>query len=295
MADKKISALTEVTNPATTDMTVVVSSSTTKKCTIANLVIAGANGATFPAFTLGGTVTGGGNTISGATIAAAPGVTLSNTNTALNINTTNTTGGITWQESSVSKAQLVISAGDTYFDYYGVLNLRTGVSGTLRASLTAAGLLTTTTLAVSGIASDAGHTDSTVCQDTATHVFFAGSGTAGICLGTSSARFKESLSDIKEGLAEVLQLVPRNFRYKKGIVDGGKKLQFGFVAEEVEPIMPNVVAKGPQGEINSVDYGALFPILTKAIQELNEKVEAIAELFNDRLEARGMSHLPSQN
>lgn len=134
-----------------------------------------------------------------------------------------------------------------------------------------------------GITTDSGHTDSTVCQDTTSHQLYAGSGAAGICLGTSSRRFKKNISDVKEGLNEVLKLRPRNFRYRKGIVDGGARMQYGLVAEEVEKIIPGIVAKGHKGEINSVDYGTLFPLLTKAIQELVERYDAQIELLNTRL------------
>jgi hypothetical protein len=136
---------------------------------------------------------------------------------------------------------------------------------------------------IGGIGSDATHTDSSVCQDTTTHALYAGSGAAGICLGTSSVRFKENISDIKEGLAEVLKLRPRNFRYKKGIVDGGEKMQYGLVAEEVEEVIPSIVAKGKNGEINSVDYGTLFSLLTKAVQDVVERYDAQIELLNARL------------
>lgn len=221
------------------------------------------------AFSLAGNITGAGNGITG-----IGSLGLSNTNTKLAINTTNTTGGIEFQESDVGKAQLVISGGDTYFDYYGTLNLRTGLSGTLRASLTTAGLFTTTTLAVSGIASDAGHTDSTVCQDTTTHIFFAGSGAAGICLGTSSARYKHGIKDNDLGLSRVLALRTRSFFYNKGFGDGGQKRLYGFVAEEVDKVMPELVGYNAAGQPNSVDWAGMVPVLAKAIQELNEKVVA---------------------
>lgn len=132
---------------------------------------------------------------------------------------------------------------------------------------------------------DATKTDTTLCLDTTSKEVYTGTGAAGICLGTSSARFKEQISGIKEGLAEVLQLIPRNFRYKEGIVDSGERLQYGFVAEEVESVAPNIVAKGPNGELNSVDYGAAFVLYAKAIQELYEKFDAKIELLNDRLNA----------
>ncbi len=139
------------------------------------------------------------------------------------------------------------------------------------------------TLTVAGITADTAHVDSTVCQDTTSHQFYSGTGAAGICLGTSSKRFKKNISDIKEGLIEVLKLRPRNFRYKKGIVDGGTRMQYGLVSEEVAGVMPFIVTRSATGELQSVDYGALWAIYAKAFQDLDDKLDACFELLNTRL------------
>lgn len=144
--------------------------------------------------------------------------------------------------------------------------------------------LSASTATLSALASDATHTDNTVCADTGTGLLYKGSGAAGICLGTSSERFKHTLSDIKEGLSEVLKLHPRNFFYKAGYGDDGNHLQYGFTAEEVAEVLPNVARNDAEGKPQSVDYGALFPVLTRAIQELSEKVDAQVEMINSRLE-----------
>lgn len=241
------------------------------------------------ATTLTGTISGGGNEINNVSIGASSpgagaftgvtgsGLTLTNTNTKLAINTTNTTGGIEWQESTVAKAQLVISGGDTYFDWYGTLNLRTGVSGTLRASLTTAGLFTTTQLAVSGIGSDATHTDTTVCQDTTSHQFFAGSGAAGICLGTSAARFKEGWEYLTSSVMEqVMALKVGTFRYKDGYGDSGSRHQIGVLAEDVAESMPEMVVADVDGQPMQVDYMGLLLKLIPAFQEQQYMIQMLS-------------------
>lgn len=47
-----------------------------------------------------------------------------------------------------------------------------------------------------GITTDATHTDATVCEDTTTHQFYFGLGTVGICLGTSSMRYKTKITPL---------------------------------------------------------------------------------------------------
>ena len=56
--------------------------------------------------------------------------------------------------------------------------------------------------------------------------------------------------------------------------------QIGFVAQEIEDIIPQIVMKGSDGYY-SVDYGRLTPLLVEAIKELKAENE---ELKN-RIEA----------
>src|SRR6185312_8965175 len=70
--------------------------------------------------------------------------------------------------------------------------VKNGVSGSGAATATTAITIKgeTQNVQLNGITTDATHTDSTVCQDTTTHGLYFGSGTAGICLGTSSKSSK---------------------------------------------------------------------------------------------------------
>lgn len=130
------------------------------------------------------------------------------------------------------------------------------------------GSLRTTQLYVSGIASDSGKTDATICEDTTNHQFYSGSGTLGICLGTSSARFKQFIESLNDGLFEILKLRPVNFFYKKGYGDNGVKRQYGLIAEEVKDVLPGIVAYDKDGVPNSVDLLATVPILIKSVQQM---------------------------
>jgi hypothetical protein len=131
------------------------------------------------------------------------------------------------------------------------------------------------TLAIAGITTDATHTDATVCEDTTTHQLYAGSGTAGICLGTSSARFKLGIVPQTDGLAELLKLKPVNFHYRPGYGDGGGREQYGFVAEDVAKVMPKLVGLDVEGKPLNLDYMALVPVLVKAVQEQQREIEAL--------------------
>lgn len=146
-----------------------------------------------------------------------------------------------------------------------------GTSGTPNAlgSLQLAGIAASGSIINTGIASDATHTDTTVCQDTTSHTFLAGSGTAGICLGSvSSIRFKDAWTPLNDSLSTIMALKPGTWRYKPGIADGGKRLQVGFLAEDYARALPDWTRYDEHGRPNGDDIVAVVPQLVRAIQQL---------------------------
>lgn len=146
------------------------------------------------------------------------------------------------------------------------------------APITAAGITASGALINSGITTDATHTDSTVCQDTTTHQFYTGSGTIGICLGTSSKRFKHSIKPLSQGLREIMYLRPVSYYYNKGYGTPTKQL-YGFIAEDMQPVLPKLVGLDSHGRPQSADYLGVIPVLVKAVQEQQAQIaELRAEL-----------------
>ncbi|MHC4240527.1 MAG: tail fiber domain-containing protein, partial [Planctomycetota bacterium] len=101
----------------------------------------------------------------------------------------------------------------------------------------------------------------------------------------SDGRLKNNQRELGYGLAEVMQLQPKMYERDSGsFIDGeltfeGRSItQAGFVAQEVEAVMPEFV-KAPADEESfySMDTGRLVTVAIKAIQELNDKVDAITE------------------
>lgn len=123
--------------------------------------------------------------------------------------------------------------------------------------------------------SDSGQTDATVCRDSTSGRLYKGSGTLGICLGTSSARFKQDFAPLSPGLAQIAMLKPLSYRYLPGHGDDGIREQFGFTAEDVAPILPTLVGRDMEGRPNTVDMLGMLPIMVKSIQELNARVRTL--------------------
>jgi hypothetical protein len=104
--------------------------------------------------------------------------------------------------------------------------------------------------------------------------------------GISDQRLKENIVDLDAGLDKVMALKPRKFDWKEGKGANTKNAR-GFIAQEFETVFPDLIDEwkdpAPEGEEPYKSVRAdLIPVLVKAIQELNAKVDAqaitIAEL-----------------
>jgi Chaperone of endosialidase len=81
-------------------------------------------------------------------------------------------------------------------------------------------------------------------------------------LGTvvSAARFKDEIKPMDEASEAILALKPVTFRYKKKL-DPESIPQFGLVAEEVEKVNPDLVARDADGKAYTVRYEAVNAML----------------------------------
>ena len=91
----------------------------------------------------------------------------------------------------------------------------------------------------------------------------------------SDGRLKTNVIPVKYGLSEVMKLRPVNYEMKDEL--GVSRI--GFIAQEVKPIIPEVVV-GNEGDVDkkdvlSVSYAEFAPVLTKAIQEQQSEIELL--------------------
>ena len=86
----------------------------------------------------------------------------------------------------------------------------------------------------------------------------------------SSIRYKENVETIKYGLDKVLQM--RGVTYDKK--NTGIK-EIGVIAEEIYEVLPEVVLKNEEGEIDSVSYGRITAVLIEAIKDLKKEIEEL--------------------
>jgi Chaperone of endosialidase len=160
-------------------------------------------------------------------------------------------------------------------DSAGVIDIGTGGVKSKAGSINLTGLTASGSITDTGITTDATHTDATVCEDTTSHQFYFGSGTAGICLGTSSARYKHDIVPMGDVIAQLESLRPVTFYYKKGYGDDGAKQQGGFLAEDMFKVFPKLVDLDKDGQPNAVDLMGLVPVLVHAVQEQQKEISGL--------------------
>ena len=101
---------------------------------------------------------------------------------------------------------------------------------------------------------------------------------------TSSARFKENIRPMDKASEAILALQPVTFQYKHEFDQEGIP-QFGLVAEEVEKVSPDLVARDDEGKPYTVRYEAVNAMLLNEFLKEHRKVEeqatAIAQQRND--------------
>jgi hypothetical protein len=104
-----------------------------------------------------------------------------------------------------------------------------------------------------------------------------GSGRLGVL--SSSARYKRDIQPLDERSNRIWQLRPMTFRYKQ---DPEHQRQYGLVAEEVAKVYPELVVRGDKGEVESVQYRELIPLMLNEMQrqqnEMRHQQAALNEL-----------------
>lgn len=156
----------------------------------------------------------------------------------------------------------------------GVGSVDTTTTGNSLGSLKMA-VITSANAWHTGLASDTGHLDNTVCVDS-TGNLVKGSGAAGICAGTSSARFKTQIADLRgDAVSKVMALRPVSYFYKKGYGDDGATQKLGFTAEDMDRAIPEIVGRDQSGKPNTIDMNGMIPVIVKAIQQQQAEIDSL--------------------
>ena len=101
-------------------------------------------------------------------------------------------------------------------------------------------------------------------------------------MNVSDERLKENIYDVSGSLNKILDLRPTHFTWKEN-----KKQDVGFIAQEVEEIIPEVVEtsqgfidtdgeeKNDISDMKTISYPKLVPYLVDTIQELTKRIKEL--------------------
>jgi trimeric autotransporter adhesin len=97
----------------------------------------------------------------------------------------------------------------------------------------------------------------------------------------SSARYKRDIQAMRDRSQGLFRLRPVTFRYKQ---DPQGQRQYGLIAEEVVKVYPELVTKGADGKVESVQYHELIPLLLNEVQHQQQELTEL-KAQNERLQA----------
>ena len=101
----------------------------------------------------------------------------------------------------------------------------------------------------------------------------------------SDERLKTKLGNIPNALNKVLSLNGFYFEANETAQALGytKKKEVGVSAQEVELVLPEIIAPAPiDAQYKTLDYGKLVPLLIEAIKDLNAKVDSLQTQLNNK-------------
>ena len=87
---------------------------------------------------------------------------------------------------------------------------------------------------------------------------------------TSDIRLKTDIEPIKDSTEKLMSMNPVEHKWK---ADQDADSVHGFIAQEMEKIVPEAVSGDPEGEeMMSMDYGRITPIIVGALQDAHNKI-----------------------
>lgn len=103
--------------------------------------------------------------------------------------------------------------------------------------------------------------------------------------GTSDARYKINIRPITNALEKVKSLQGVYFNWNQKDFpqkDFGSQDELGFIAQEVEKIVPEVVTKEKNNEeYRAVKYDKIVALLVEAIKEQQKQIDQLQRKINE--------------
>jgi hypothetical protein len=96
---------------------------------------------------------------------------------------------------------------------------------------------------------------------------------------TSDLRLKDNIEPIADATEKLMSMKPVTHTW---IADPDADAVFGFIAQEMQEIVPEAVSGDPDGEeMMSMDYGRITPVLVAALQEATNEIKALKQRVSE--------------
>ncbi|MBF0402093.1 MAG: tail fiber domain-containing protein [Magnetococcales bacterium] len=134
------------------------------------------------------------------------------------------------------------------------------------------------------------------------HITGAGRSTQAAWDTSSDERIKRNICDIQNALASIMALRPRQFQYIEGVKADVPPEELGFVAQEVEQVIPYAVTTVPEERLFSgevikdmrlLNTSPIIPLLVRGMQEQQAMIQQLLEMvavIEERLSIIGELH-----
>jgi hypothetical protein len=93
---------------------------------------------------------------------------------------------------------------------------------------------------------------------------------------TSDQRFKRDIEPLENALSIITQMNPVKYNWNESPTFHGREKEIGFLAQELEKVLPNVVKTTDH---KMVSYGNITAVLVGAIQELQQEIQRLKGLI----------------
>ena len=94
---------------------------------------------------------------------------------------------------------------------------------------------------------------------------------------SSSLRYKENVRPLEIDSSKIYQLDPKSFNLIEGHISALGNNTFGYIAEEVDKILPEVVKYDNEDRPDSLNYQLLTVFLIEEIKKLRSRIEVLEE------------------
>ena len=103
---------------------------------------------------------------------------------------------------------------------------------------------------------------------------------------TSDSRLKRNIAPLKEAGVVLNVLNPVSYQKRKSLEDSDyNEVEYGFIAQELQKVLPHLVKSRTDG-ILQVNYTAMIPFLTKALQEQHAEIVELRGLIQQLMELK---------